>query len=75
MPQVLRWIDEAYTLAKQGAKGTRRTEEDGRTVYEASFSKPIGYIGGREGRAANHPDCRRLRLVVEGTKVITAFPF
>ncbi len=75
MAQVIRWIDEAYALAKRGAKGTSQQEEDGRVVYEASFTKPIGYIGGRDGRRDNHPDARRLRLVVEGNKVITAFPF
>jgi hypothetical protein len=75
MPQVIRWIDEAYGLAKRGARGTRKSEEDGRIVYEASFSKPIGYVGGRDGRRDNNPDARRLRLVVEGNKVITAFPF
>jgi len=75
MPQVIRWIDEAYELAKRGARGTKKSEEDGRVVYEASFSKPIGYVGGRDGRRDNNPDARRLRLVVDGNKVITAFPF
>lgn len=75
MGQVIHWIDEAYDLAKRGAKGTSKQEEDGRTVYEASFAKPIGFIGGRDGRRDYNPDARRLRLVVEGNKVITAFPF
>lgn len=75
MGQVIRWIDEAYDLAKRGAKGTSKQEEDGRMVYEASFAKPIGFIGGRDGRRDQNPDARRLRLVVEGNKVITAFPF
>ena len=75
MPQVLRWLDEAYTLGKRGAQGTKKIEEDGRTVYEVSFLKPIGFIGGRDGRRAKHPDARRIRLVVDGNKVITAFPF
>lgn len=75
MPKVLRWLDDAYTLGKRGAKGTKKSEEDGRTVYEVSFSKPVGYIGGRDGRNENHPDARRIRLVVDGNKVITAFPF
>jgi hypothetical protein len=75
MPQVMRWIDEAYELAKRGARGTKKSEEDGRIVYEASFSKPIGFVGGRDGRRDNNPDARRLRLVVDGNKVITAFPF
>ena len=75
MPQVLRWLDEAYTLAKRGGNGTKKNEEDGRTVYEVGFPEPVGYIGGREGRRDNHPDARHIRLVVDGNKVITAFPF
>jgi hypothetical protein len=75
MAQVLRWIDDAYTRGKQGAKGVRKQEEDGRTVYEVPFTKPIGYVGGRDGKRDNNPDAKRLRLVVDGDQVITAFPF
>ncbi len=75
MAQALRWIDDAYTRGKQGAKGVRKREEDGRTVYEVPFTKPIGYIGGRDGKRDKNPDAKRLRLVVDGDQVITAFPF
>lgn len=75
MAQVLRWIDDAYTRGKQGAKGVRKRDEDRRTVYEVPFTKTIGYIGGRDGKRDNNPDAKRLRLVVDGDQVITAFPF
>lgn len=75
MAQALRWIDDAYTRGKQRAKGVRKREEDGRTVYEVPFTKPIGYIGGRDGKRDKNPDAKRLRLVVDGDQVITAFPF
>lgn len=75
MAQVLRWIDDAYTRGKQGAKGVRKREENGRTVYEVPFTKSIGYIGGRDGKRDKNPDAKRLRLVVDGDQVITAFPF
>ncbi len=75
MAQVLRWIDEAFTRGKQGAKGVRKREEDGRTVYEVPFTKPIGYVGGRDGKRDRNPEAKRLRLVVDGDQVITAFPF
>lgn len=75
MPQVIRWLDEAYDRASSGAKGTTRRDEDGRTVFEVNFSKPIGYIGGREGARQKNPDTKRLRLVVDGNRMITAFPF
>jgi hypothetical protein len=75
MPDVIRWIDDAYQRANNKAKETSMREEDGRTVIEASFDKPIGYIGGRDGRRDNNPPAKRLRLVVDGKNVITAFPF
>ena len=75
MAQALRWIDDAYTRGKQGAKGVRQRDEDGRTVFEVPFTKTIGFIGGRDGKRENNPDAKRLRLVVDGDQVITAFPF
>ena len=75
MAQVLRWIDDAFTRGKQGAKGVRKRDEDGRTIYEVPFTKTIGFIGGRDGKRDNNPDAKRLRLVVDGDQVITAFPF
>lgn len=75
MAQVLLWVDDAYTRGKQGARGVRKRDEDGRTVYEVPFTKKIGYIGGRDGKRDNNPDTKRLRLVVEGDQVITAFPY
>lgn len=75
MPQVLRWIDEAFGNAKAGAKGTSKKSDDGRMVYEARFAKPIGFVGGRDGGKNNNPEAFELRLVVDGDRVITAFPY
>ncbi len=75
MAAVIRWIDDAYQRAERGAKGVSKREEEGRTVIEASFDKPIGYIGGRDGKRAGNPSAKRLRLVVDERQVITAFPF
>lgn len=75
MEQVLKWIDDAYARGKQGAKGVRASQEDGRTVYEVPFNKPIGYIGGRDGGRMRNPPAKQMRLVVQGKSFITAFPF
>lgn len=75
MPQVLRVLDDAYSRAKAGARGTKKLEEDGRTIYEVTFSKPVGYVGGRDGKRQNHPDAKRLRMVLDEDRLITAFPF
>lgn len=76
MQSALRKIDDAYQRSQRNEKGTTSRKEDGRTVIEASFDKPIGYIGGRDGKRSSNPPAKRLRLVVDERKnVITAFPF
>lgn len=75
MAAAIRWIDDAYQRSMRNAKGTSQRQEAGRTVIEANFDKPIGYIGGRDGKRASNPPARRLRLIVEDQEVITAFPF
>ncbi|MEM8735400.1 MAG: hypothetical protein AAGG44_14300, partial [Planctomycetota bacterium] len=55
MPQVLRWIDEAYELAERGAKGTSKRKDRGRVVMEAPFSRPIGFVGGQTGKRKGNP--------------------
>ena len=75
MPQVLRWIDEAYERGMRGGQGVSQRREDGRITYEVAFDLPIGFIGGRDGKRDGNPDARRLRLIVDGNRFITAFPY
>jgi len=67
-------IDDAYQRAKKGAKGTTKKEDDGSMVYEVTFEKAIGFIGGEAGRRKKNPATKKIRLVVRGENVITAFP-
>lgn len=73
MEGALAAIDLAYTRAKSGVKTTVE-EEDGRKIYTVDLGKRIGYIGGSEGRRRKNPMARRLRLVVDQNRVITAYP-
>jgi hypothetical protein len=75
MAEFLTRIDQAYARGKQRATKITVREEDGRTIYEATFEQSIGYIGGREGARLGRPTTRKLRLVTEDDRVITAFPF
>ena len=75
LPQVLQWIDEAYLMAQRKAAGSELRREQQRTIYEATFAQPIGFVGGRDGARDRHPKAYRLRLVLEDEQFITAFPF
>lgn len=68
-------IDDAYSRAKRGDKGTKKIQDEGSTIYEASFKKPIGFLGGQEGGRKRNPPLKQLRVVVRGNSLITAFPF
>lgn len=76
MAAFLRLLDEAYTRAEKGEKGTSKTEdEEGMMKYEVTLPKPIGFIGGRDGAKQKNPDAKRIRMILAGDRVITAFPF
>jgi hypothetical protein len=68
-------IDDAYSRAKSGGKGTKKIQDEGSTIYEASFKKPIGFLGGQEGGRKRNPPLKQMRVVVRGNSLITAFPF
>jgi hypothetical protein len=71
----LQLIDQGFLRAKEGGQGTRQRIESGRTVFEIDFSQPIGFVGGQEGGRLGRPSARRLRLIVDQDRVITAFPY
>ncbi len=69
----LKTIDKAYLNAKEG-KRTTTSEEDGRTIYTVDMGGRVGFVGGQDGGRKRNPMARRVRLVLEGNRVITAFP-
>ncbi len=73
--QVLQLIDEAYRLVIADSPRVRRDQSGDREELTIDMQKRIGYIGGRDGKRRGHPACQRLRLIVEGQRVITAYPY
>ena len=72
---ILVLLDEAWTIAqKRGPPQVQKDIERDRTIYTIDMKKRIGYVGGQRGDRDNHPACRKIRLVVEGRDVITAYP-
>lgn len=73
MEGALATIDRAYQKAKTGVQTTTR-QERGRTIYTVDLGSRVGFVGGQEGQRRRKPMARRVRLVLEDNRVITAFP-
>lgn len=66
-------IDEAYEQALSG-KSTKSKKEEDRIVYNVDLNRRIGYVGGTSGKRRDYPSANGMRLVIEGDRLITAFP-
>ncbi len=71
---VLQTIDDAWLRGRAGGRGVQRSNEEGKTVLTVDLGRTIGYVGGRDGAGDEHPETTRLKLVVDGDRVITAYP-
>jgi hypothetical protein len=76
MEGAIKAIDDAYAKAQAGGRDvqTEEDQENGRTIYTVNLGRRVGFIGGREGNDRNRPAARRVRIVLDGDRVITAYP-
>lgn len=72
--KVLALIDEAYFKALKGGKNVEIKKQGGRVIYTVNMGRRIGFVGGQAGNKKGRPGAYKIRLVLEGTNVITAFP-
>lgn len=74
--EVIALIDEAYQLALRGER-TKKTTEDNGIKYDVNMGRRIGYVGGQTGarRRPKNPPAKKIRLIVNEDRLITAFPF
>lgn len=71
---VLALIDEAYLKALKGGPSVEKKKEGQRTVITVDMQRSIGYVGGQVGNRLGKPPAYKIRLVLDGSSVITAFP-
>jgi hypothetical protein len=69
----LKIIDEAWNLAKQKKQTTVQVDGQ-RTIYRVDLKRKIGFVGGSSGNSRGHPPTSGVQLVLEGNRVITAYP-
>ncbi|WP_298869095.1 hypothetical protein [uncultured Gimesia sp.] len=72
--KILALIDEAYLKALKGGRKVAKKQEGNRVVYTVDMGRRIGFVGGKVGNKQGKPAASKIRLVLEGTNVITAFP-
>lgn len=71
---VVRLVDEAYEKALAGEDVDVEREGD-QNVYNIDMGRRVGYVGGQSGNRRGKPSADHIRLIVQGDRFITAFPF
>jgi hypothetical protein len=73
--EVLALIDEAFDLTRKRGPPQVVTEEEGdRTAYTVNLNRKVGHAGGQSGARRRKPPLQKVKIVVEETRVITAYP-
>ena len=73
--EVLAIVDEAFDLTKKRGPPQVVTEDEGdRTAYTVNLNRKVGRAGGQSGARRRNPPLQKIKIVVEDTRVITAFP-
>ena len=71
---ILAVIDEAYALAKADSPRARISESRGNQAYTVKMQRQIGYEGGQKGKRKGYPALKSVKLILDGDRVITAYP-
>ncbi len=72
---ILKLIDEAYQMVKDKSKYVKAESSQGNQEYTISIGRKIGFEGGEKGQRSKNRPLRVLRLILDGNRVITAYPF
>jgi hypothetical protein len=67
-------IDEAYLLVKKKDPAASIQRDGNRSICTIDLKRNIGFIGGTTGKRKGNPNVHRVRLILEGDRLITAYP-
>ena len=71
---VLQIIDDAYELVKSKSRRAVHEPSKGNDKYDVDMQRKIGFEGGTKGRRSNNRALNKVRMILDGNRVITAFP-
>lgn len=71
---VLQILDDAWTLVKNDSPKVSFEKSRGNDLYHVDMGRKIGFEGGQKGKRSNNRSLNRVRMVLDGNRVITAFP-
>ena len=71
---VLKIIDDAYELVKTKSHRAVHESSKGNDKYDVDMQRKIGFEGGEKGQRSNNRALNKVRMILDGNRVITAFP-
>ena len=71
---ILALIDEAYSLVKANSPQVRSSDSRGNQAHTIKMQRKVGYEGGQKGRRKGYPVLKSVKLILDGNRVITAYP-
>lgn len=71
---ILAVIDEAYALVKADSSQVRSSDSRGNEAHTIQMRRKIGYEGGQKGKRKGYPVLKSVKLILDGDRVITAYP-
>lgn len=72
--KMLAVIDEAYLLVKKKDPAASIQKDGNRSICTIDLKRNIGFIGGTTGKRKGNPNVQRVKLILEGDRLITAYP-
>jgi hypothetical protein len=71
---ILALIDEAYSLVKANSPQVRSSDSRGNQAHTIKMQRKVGYEGGQKGKRKGYPVLKSVKLILDGNRVITAYP-
>ena len=71
---VLKIIDDAYDLVKSKSPRAKYESSKGNDKWDVDMQRKVGFEGGQTGQKNNNRSLNSVRMILDGNRVITAFP-